>query len=361
MSSARFLALTVAALICIAPAASRDGGIAKGDVGARAWFATPFAMTRARFCRSRAQPPIFPGLSPSKQCRPVLRRRLHGGSDDLLPGIGQTSPSRNEQDFHLGKALFEKLWVSSPSSTQASDGLGPLYNARACESCHVRDGRGRPPEGAADATSMLLRLARAPRDDAERRADRLPCTAQLSRPGLWCSASGQPCRGLLPRAVSTSPIRKNWWRLPAAIRSRSASPHYAIADPGYGPLDAATTLSPRVASPMIGIVSSRPSHEADILGACRSGGSRRRTASADVRPRARAGPARHSRPLRLESRTLPCASRSPCLCRRYRHLHLDLDRSHGDCTELPRRAARSSGRLQPRLGASRPPTRCSTS
>lgn len=77
-------------------------------------------------------------------------------------------PFEDEQDFHLGKALFEKLWVSSPSSTQASDGLGPLYNARACESCHVRDGRGRPPEGAVDATSMLFRLARAPRDDAER-------------------------------------------------------------------------------------------------------------------------------------------------------------------------------------------------
>ncbi|MCG5477115.1 MAG: thiol oxidoreductase, partial [Sinorhizobium fredii] len=51
-------------------------------------------------------------------------------------------PFEDEQNFKLGKALFEKLWVSAPSSTQASDGLGPLYNARACESCHLRDGRG---------------------------------------------------------------------------------------------------------------------------------------------------------------------------------------------------------------------------
>ncbi|MGO8366685.1 di-heme oxidoredictase family protein, partial [Rhizobium johnstonii] len=47
----------------------------------------------------------------------------------------------------LGNALFRKLWVSSPSSTQASDGLGTLFNARSCMSCHVNDGRGRPPEG----------------------------------------------------------------------------------------------------------------------------------------------------------------------------------------------------------------------
>jgi len=32
--------------------------------------------------------------------------------------------------FSLGNALFRKLWVSSPATTQASDGLGPLYNAR---------------------------------------------------------------------------------------------------------------------------------------------------------------------------------------------------------------------------------------
>ena len=42
----------------------------------------------------------------------------------------------------LGEALFSKLWVSSPSSTTASDGLGPLYNARACSACHPRGGAG---------------------------------------------------------------------------------------------------------------------------------------------------------------------------------------------------------------------------
>ncbi len=65
-----------------------------------------------------------------------------------------------EGTFKLGNGLFRKVWVSSPSSTQASDGLGPLFNARACQSCHLKDGRGHPPENGADATSMFLRLAR---------------------------------------------------------------------------------------------------------------------------------------------------------------------------------------------------------
>ncbi|TKB31315.1 MAG: thiol oxidoreductase, partial [Mesorhizobium sp.] len=52
-----------------------------------------------------------------------------------------------EGTFKLGNAIFRKNWVSSPSSTQASDGLGPLFNERACQNCHLKDGRGHPPEG----------------------------------------------------------------------------------------------------------------------------------------------------------------------------------------------------------------------
>lgn len=38
----------------------------------------------------------------------------------------------------IGKALFERAWVPAPSSTLANDGLGPLFNARACSACHQR-------------------------------------------------------------------------------------------------------------------------------------------------------------------------------------------------------------------------------
>ncbi|KZK87212.1 hypothetical protein PsAD13_00481 [Pseudovibrio sp. Ad13] len=49
-------------------------------------------------------------------------------------------PFEQHQDFRLGESLFQKFWVSTPSSTRASDGLGPLFNARACESCHPKAG-----------------------------------------------------------------------------------------------------------------------------------------------------------------------------------------------------------------------------
>src|SRR5690606_8172994 len=42
---------------------------------------------------------------------------------------------------------------------QASDGLGPLYNARGCQNCHVKDGRGHPPAPGEAAVSMFLRIS----------------------------------------------------------------------------------------------------------------------------------------------------------------------------------------------------------
>lgn len=45
-------------------------------------------------------------------------------------------------DFALGKALFDRPWNSAPSSTKATDGLGPLFNARSCLACHPKAGRG---------------------------------------------------------------------------------------------------------------------------------------------------------------------------------------------------------------------------
>ncbi|MEI9898943.1 MAG: di-heme oxidoredictase family protein [Hyphomicrobium sp.] len=56
-------------------------------------------------------------------------------------GIGFEGEGR----FKIGNAIFRRLWVSAPSSTESADGLGPLYNARGCQNCHLKDGRGRPP------------------------------------------------------------------------------------------------------------------------------------------------------------------------------------------------------------------------
>lgn len=63
-------------------------------------------------------------------------------------------------DAAVGKALFDKLWVAAPSSTHSSDGLGPLFNARSCATCHAGHGEGIVPRDASlpAQSSLVLRL-----------------------------------------------------------------------------------------------------------------------------------------------------------------------------------------------------------
>jgi len=78
---------------------------------------------------------------------------------------------RRELNFKIGNAIFRRHWVSAPSSTEASDGLGPLFNSRGCQNCHLKDGRGHPPFSSDvpdDTGSMLIRLSVPPKTDAEK-------------------------------------------------------------------------------------------------------------------------------------------------------------------------------------------------
>jgi CxxC motif-containing protein (DUF1111 family) len=56
----------------------------------------------------------------------------------------------------VGNNFFNDNWVTAPASTTGRDGLGPLFNAQSCSSCHFRDGRAKPPEDGDDAERGLL-------------------------------------------------------------------------------------------------------------------------------------------------------------------------------------------------------------
>ncbi|MDQ0563109.1 CxxC motif-containing protein (DUF1111 family) [Rhizobium mesoamericanum] len=186
-------------------------------------------------------------------------------TENSFSHISAAMPFEEEQPFRLGNALFKKLWVSAPSSTQASDGLGPLFNARSCMSCHLNDGRGRPPEGRVSATSMFLRLARPAITPDEQHAianaeiinfpDRIygRQLQDLAVPGL-------PSEGKMAIRYAEEPVALGDGETVSLRR-----PIYEVIDLGYGPLDPATTISPRVAPAMIGLGLIEAVPEADIL------------------------------------------------------------------------------------------------
>ncbi|RWM09385.1 di-heme oxidoredictase family protein [Mesorhizobium sp.] len=170
-----------------------------------------------------------------------------------------------EGTFKLGNALFRKNWVSSPSSTQASDGLGPLFNERACQNCHLKDGRGRPPGGSVGSTSMFLRLARDASNAEEKAA--LADRKVLNFPDPVYGSQLQDLA--VPGLKGEGRMRVDYTEEKVTLGDGTVvllrKPTYSVEDLAYGPLDASTTLSPRMTPPMIGLGLIEQIAPADIL------------------------------------------------------------------------------------------------
>jgi CxxC motif-containing protein (DUF1111 family) len=169
-------------------------------------------------------------------------------------------------DFFVGNGLFRRNWVIAPSSTQGADGLGPLYNARGCQGCHLKDGRGHPPAGPDDsAVSMFLRLSIPPRDDAERAllADHRANT--IAEPTYGGQLQDLAIPGHAPEGRVAIDYTDNPVELADGYAAHLRAPSYRIADPRYGPIHPQAMLSPRVAPPMIGLGLLEAVAEEDIL------------------------------------------------------------------------------------------------
>lgn len=169
-------------------------------------------------------------------------------------------------DFFIGNGLFRRLWVSAPSSTQAADGLGPLYNARACQRCHLKDGRGHPPAGPGDsAVSMLLRLSVPPGPEAIEQ----PLTARresvVPEPTYGAQLQDLAVAGIRPEGRMAIDYQEIPVELAGGEVAHLRQPTYSVVDLGYGPMSPDVMLSPRVAQPMIGLGLLEAIAEDDIL------------------------------------------------------------------------------------------------
>lgn len=176
----------------------------------------------------------------------------------------------DEVRFKVGNAVFRKLWVAAPSSTRGSDGLGPLYNSRSCQSCHSKDGRGHPPSANFPddiAQSMFLRLSIPAQNEEQRRllAERRVNTIDEPTYGAQLqnvAVHGLDNEGHMHVAYDEQPVT-----LSDGTTVNLRRPTYRIDALKYGPLHPGTMLSPRVAPPMIGLGLLEAIPESDIRAA----------------------------------------------------------------------------------------------
>ncbi|WP_296999963.1 MULTISPECIES: di-heme oxidoredictase family protein [unclassified Thalassospira] len=159
-------------------------------------------------------------------------------------------------DFKLGEALFQRLWVTAPTRTKAADGLGPLFNSRACSGCHIRNGRGHPVDendSEAGATSMLLRLSIPPQTTEQLRDHLDGKLATIPDPvygGQFqdFSIPGIHAEGRVKVTYTTTDVL-----LAGGETVTLRNPTYEMTDLANGPLHPDIMVSPRLAPPMIGL------------------------------------------------------------------------------------------------------------
>jgi CxxC motif-containing protein (DUF1111 family) len=136
----------------------------------------------------------------------------------------------SELDAVRGKALFERDWAPGRASTDAADGLGPLYAARSCAGCHAGEALAArftdAPEGRIAGRGLVLRFG-----DGLGRPD--PVYGHLLQT--------QAVEGMLPEG-----------RMVLVAAPDSPRGYDAELTLERGPLDASTRQSLRVAPPLTG-------------------------------------------------------------------------------------------------------------
>lgn len=187
-----------------------------------------------------------------RRARPLLSLRKGEGGRTRLIGLSfcvlsfalatAAFAARDGLDVAIGKAIFGRMWVPAPASTRHADGLGPLFAARSCASCHSAEaGRTRFRLGRDDPgqnPGLVVRLGSAvgapdPVYGAELQPEGLGKAPGEGRAAVTFAASGKP-----------------FWRLEA---------------PGYGPLAPDTAMSARVAPSLAGLSLLERVPEAAIL------------------------------------------------------------------------------------------------
>jgi CxxC motif-containing protein (DUF1111 family) len=190
--------------------------------------------------------------SPPPDEKPLPRAAFSGGEGTVFDTSREafSLAARNLKDarrdrFFVGNALFNRNWVTAPSSTTGLDGLGPTFNASSCSACHFKDGRGQPPESEGEPfVGLLLRLS-------------VPGENEHGGPVPEPNYGDQFNHESILGVASEGHAAVTYTEVPGAYDDGTpyslAKPLYTFAALAFGPLDGGVLVSPRVAPGMQGL------------------------------------------------------------------------------------------------------------
>ncbi|MBP2701770.1 di-heme oxidoredictase family protein [Photobacterium lucens] len=186
--------------------------------------------------------------------------KIKSGGNTTTPKTGSNAfslpasnlPMSKRLDFSVGNSFFRNPWVQAPATTDARDGLGPIFNTNGCQNCHIKDGRGHPPEkDDMNSVSMLVRMSVPALTDEQKQ--------QLIKSGVIPEPTyGDQLQDFaLPDAKPEGKIALTYTDVPVSFADGEVitlrKPNLSITNLNYGPMADDVMLSARIAPPMIGL------------------------------------------------------------------------------------------------------------
>jgi CxxC motif-containing protein (DUF1111 family) len=172
-----------------------------------------------------------------------------GAYGTMFPNLTQEREAVHE----IGDMAFSSTFVTAPATI--NPGLGPIFNNVSCTSCHINDGRGKPPGNNEQISSLLIRLS-IPGTDAH--------GGPNPAPGFGGQLQQRAVFGVKPEAFVKIDYAEQQYQFTDGEGYSLRFPTYTLQDP-YIDLPAGLMISPRVAPPVFGLGLLEAVDEAEII------------------------------------------------------------------------------------------------
>ncbi len=160
-----------------------------------------------------------------------------GAYGEAFPTLsGELSTTHNTGDL-----MFSSTFVTAPAPKNS--GLGPIFNAVSCASCHINDGRGDAPADGGSSASLFLKVSEPGQDEHG---------APLNVPGFGSQLQTKAIFGTQPEATVTVSYTYETGYFQDGTSYELRKPTFSINNT-YILLPVSTLISPRFARPVFGL------------------------------------------------------------------------------------------------------------
>ena len=167
--------------------------------------------------------------------------------------------------FILGRSFFTIPWVEAPSATTARDGLGPLFNANTCASCHPGNGRGNLYNKDNQFSRNLIAKLSIKNRFTKEHKEILKTSALIMEPNYGMQIAINGIHGVNYEAKPDIKFKEKKVVFPDGEIAMLLKPTYALKDLQYGPLHKDAILTFRLAPSLNGLGLIEDISDEDIL------------------------------------------------------------------------------------------------